>query len=538
MNLKSLFDEELFNENINKIRSSDNYHKKESIHKSMLTWINWLKDKNKISTQKYNDLIIKLEKESISDSNHKHNSEIVDDSSQFTKNNLLLLLVIPLFLLCFSLIGYLFYSLYQFKSEDIKDKKIGRVLPFKGTIKLTDGSALDTKRDAVFKLYNLPANGNVLYTGSCLGENGLVPSFNGSFTILIGADCGMKPIPEEIFDENNSLYLGVSIGNEAEFEPRYQIMTSSFSQDSTKLQGLSVGNDKSTIPFINDEGSIELANESPAIKSTNGTFTVEGSALTLRTTTEGSNIIFDPASSSNVIIGSGNLGIGTFNPETYLDVSGSKLIGSIVSLTNFSKEDSADASVLKLSLGSDPGGSNGEFIEFYAGKNELTPGVKVGGIRLNNQSVVYETSAADFAEYFKVDDLNEFQLFQIVSINRTGIHPASLNEHLIGVVSNTAGYIGNNKYNTDDSVLVALVGQVEVLVTNITGDIRMGYQIGSSQIKGYGSIAVNKEDSIGYVLEESINLSNENCPLEVKQLKTISNQQLRCGTVRVILALD
>ncbi len=535
MNLKSFFDEELFNENINKIRSLNDELKKESIHKSMLTWIKWLKEKNKITSKKYEDLVSKLEKESTIFLNDKNNPPMVNSFSQYRS---LLPVLITLIILCFGLITYLFVTLNKIKSVGIEEKKVGRVLPFKGNIKQSDGSALDTKRDAVFRLYNVPSKGNVLYTGSCLGQNGLEPSFNGSFTILVGSDCGMKPIPESIFDENNSLYLGVSIGNEPEFEPRYQIMTSSFSQDSTKLQGLSIGNSKSTIPFINDEGNIELTNESPSIKSTNGTFTVEGSALTLRTNKEGSNIIFDPASSSNVIIGSGNLGIGTYNPETYLDVSGNKLIGSIVSLSNLAREDSAESSILKLSLGTDPSGSNGEFIEFYAGKNELTPGMKVGGVRLNNQSVVYETSAADFAEYFKVDDTSEFELFQIVSITKNGVKPASINENLIGVVSNTAGYIGNNKYSSDNSVLVALVGQVEVLVTNINGDIHIGDRVGSSLIKGYGSKNTNKDNAIGYALEESTSLSNENCPLEVKQLKTISNQQLKCGTVRTVLAID
>lgn len=542
MSIKSFFDENLFNDALNKIRSLKNDSKKEGIYKSMLTWINWLKDTNKITSNKYNYLFSKLEttfNNTFQDMKNDIKNTQVKGEPPFYKNNFILVSLVITITLCITLITYLLVSLHKINTSLLQDKPLGRVLPFKGTIKETDGQPLDTKRDAIFRLYNTATGGNALYSGSCIGANGLEPSFNGSFTILIGSDCGMKPIPESFFKENQSLYLGLTIGNDSEFQPRYQIITSSFSQDSTKLQGLSIGNSKSTIPFINEEGSIEFSHDSPTIKSTNGNFSIEGSALTLRTTQAGSNIIFDPATSSNVIIGSGNLGIGTFNPETYLDVSGSKLIGSIVSFNNFSKEDSVDSSVLKLSLGTEPIGTNAEFIEFYAGKNEIAPGVKVGGIRLNNQSVVYETSAADFAEYFEVDDKNEFKMHEIVSITNRGIKPARLDENIIGVVSNTAGYIGNNKYDNNDSILVALVGQVEVLVTNINGEIGMGDTITTSTINGYGAKSTDGYKSVGYVLQKTDNvLINNNCPQDLKHIKTTYNEELKCGKVRVILDID
>ncbi len=540
MSTKSFFDENLFNDAVNKIRSLKGGSKKEGIYKSMLTWINWLKDSNKITSNKYDDLFSKLDiafNRSLLANDIK--SVQVKQRMPFYKNNFILIFLVITITLCVALIIYLLLSLNKINTALLQDKPVGRVLPFKGTIKETDGQPLDTKRDAIFRLYNTATGGNVLYSGSCIGANGLEPSFNGSFTILIGSDCGMKPIPESFFKENQALYLGVTIGNDSEFQPRYQIITSSFSQDSTKLKGLSIGNSKSTIPFINEEGSIEFSHDSPTIKSTNGNFSIEGSALTLRTTQAGSNIIFDPATSSNVIIGSGNLGIGTFNPETYLDVSGSKLIGSIVSFNNFSKEDSAESSVLKLSLGTESIGTNAEFIEFYAGKNEIVPGVKVGGIRLNNQSVVYETSAADFAEFFEVSDKSEFNMYEIVSITNRGIKPAIINEKIIGVISNTAGYIGNNKYNNKDSILVALVGQVEVLVTNINGEISMGDTITTSTIKGYGAKSTDGYKSVGYVLQTKDNtLLNKNCPQDLKLKKTTHNEELKCGKVRIILKID
>ncbi|HRN69661.1 MAG TPA: peptidase G2 autoproteolytic cleavage domain-containing protein [Candidatus Woesebacteria bacterium] len=534
MERKSHFDEGIFQDYIKKIRSSKDIHKQKSTYTSAVTWINWLKDTNNISLTTFNALSIQLENALKKDT--KKISTISKRS--FLNNYIFIILVI---FTAGSIASNLYlYSLINTMQESLQNKEpVGRVLPFKGTIKETNGQPLDTKRDAMFTIYNVVEQGTSLYTGSCVGENGLVPSFNGSFTILIGSDCGMKPIPERIFKDNQTLYLGVSLGNDPELQPRYQIMTSSFSQDTSKLQGLSIGTNISSIPYINEEGFIELENESPSIKATNGNFIIEGETLTLRSTKDGANIVIDPATSADVIIGSGNVGIGTYAPQTYLDVSGNKLLGSVASFTNYSRQDSLDSSVLTLSLGTDPSASESQFIEFYAGKNELVPGVKVGGIRLNNQSVVYETSAADFAEYFEVNDSSLFGLYKIVAITADGIKPAIEKDHVIGIVSNTAGYIGNIKYKKVESILVALVGQVDVLITNINGEIQKGDRIGTSQIEGYGRKVRSNMDKIGYALENTQNnLRNDSCPTEIRHIKTVENKNIACGKISIIINLD
>jgi hypothetical protein len=415
---------------------------------------------------------------------------------------------------------------------------MGRVLPFKGTIKQTDGAPLDTKRDMIFRLYTESTNGVQIYQGSCLGENGVLPTYNGTFTILIGSDCGMKPIPEKYFRNNTSLFLGITIGTEDELSPRYQIVTSTFSKDTSKLQGMSPGTDKSSIPFINEKGIIELNNESPSIDSTNGTLTIEGKNLNFKSTEENGNIFFDPALGGNVIINTGKLAVGSLMPQSILDVSGSNVIQSTASIQNLTKEDVASSSVLKLGLGVSEEGTNASFIDFFAHQLDNS-GIKVGSIRLNNNGVAYETSGADFAEYFEVSDSsNKFQTGQIVTLSKNGIQPSQAGQPIIGVISNTAGFVGNSKKNSE-AILVGLVGQVDVLASNISGDITKGDTVGISTIPGYGEKITDTHYKVGYALEDSNNYFNNTlCPKEFKNIKLKNNEEIKCGKLRVIINLD
>lgn len=532
------FDNDLFQSYLKKLRTENDSLKNKNIESALMSWIEWLKDKHIISAAKFNQLMRDIE------SNRRKDLPLNDSKIQSTNdpaNRPIVIYFLIILILC-----SLGFNIFLFKKvENINQQfkiaePLGRVLPFKGTIRETDGAPLDTKRDAIFSLYTSLEGGQPAYVGSCIGENGLTPSHDGSFSILVGSDCGMKPIPEDLFKNNNSLYLGIKIGNEPEFTPRHQIITSTFSRDTNKLQGLAPGTEGSSIPFINEEGEIVISQDSPVLKSTNGLFTVEGKTVTIRSTEEGGNIVFDPAVGSDIIIGSGKLGLGTFTPESNLDISGSSLIGTIASISNLSREDSSDASVLKLSVGTSPDGSNSEFIEFFAGKDVGTPGIKVGGIRLNNQSVVYETSAADFAEYFEVDNVDVFRTHQIVALAKEGIKPAVHNGKILGVISESAGYIGNNKYAYSNSILVGLVGQVEVLVTDINGTIEKGDIVGATNIQGYGGKNTDDTFKVGYALENTSNeqMRNSNCPQSVKATLNVNGAPIKCGTIRVILSLD
>jgi hypothetical protein len=191
-------------------------------------WLKWLRDKNHITNATYVKYLAEVnEVESIKLANqekkvsHNHPSDIQHQYVLYS---------IILFLTLISLLNT-FFLFIRDEESFLHDgnKSSGRVLPFKGVIEEKSGVPLDSKRDIVFRLYAEPDTGTILYEGSCIGEQGLQPQFNGSFTILIGSDCGMKPIGDSVFSEP-ILYLGVTIGTDQELKPRYQIITDTFGQ--------------------------------------------------------------------------------------------------------------------------------------------------------------------------------------------------------------------------------------------------------------------------------------------------------------------
>lgn len=540
------FSSEVLNDHLQDLKKINDRIFFEKKFKSIYSWLEWLRNKNNISEKQFNDSVSKVNE--IKRQNFSKNSPAADYKVRKHNNNSSFVFLfsykfISIILLFLLLVFNIYiYKLYSSLSGNLEAKQNqGRVLPFKGAIKGTDGKPLDTKRDAVFNLYNRSSDGEPLYSGECLGESGLQPQYNGAFTIMVGSDCGMKPIPEPIFQDNSSLYLGMSIGSEAELLPRYQIFTTTYSKDTSKLQGFEPGKSVSSIPFIDESGMIQIDADSPVIKSTNGTFSIEGKTLSFKAedVTNG-DILIQPGSESNVVIPYGKVGIGTFEPSSILDISGTQLFTSTASVKNFAIPDDENTSVLRLSLGTEGNGVKSNFIEFFAGASSGNPGKKVGDIRVNNDGVVYETAGADFAEYFNVPYSQEIPIGTIISLSPKGIRASVINEKIIGTVSSTAGFIGNRKDPQMNSVLIALVGQVNVLSSTINGEINIGDRVGATAIPGYGGLVRPDEFSVGYLIEKEAdeNFSNEKCPKSYKNRRDRSGKKIRCGTVRIILDLE
>jgi hypothetical protein len=205
-------------------------------------------------------------------------------------------------------------------------------LRFEGSLVGKNGDPIDRKVDVRFSLYASPRGTTPLYTGTCYGQNGIVPNFDGTFSVSIGADCGMEGIPTSVLRDYPTLHLGIAVGKGKEMTPRYPISTVPLASNAQAVQGISVGNTESTIPYIDQEGALTLGALSPVIKSTRGDFAIEGRTLTLRTT-EGSegSIYLQPDPGGFVSVPSGKLGIGTDTPVADLDIDGSmRLTGDIL----------------------------------------------------------------------------------------------------------------------------------------------------------------------------------------------------------------
>jgi hypothetical protein len=66
-----------------------------------------------------------------------------------------------------------------------------------------------------FRIYRQPAGGAPLYT-----EQLVLDVTDGLVSTLIGSS---SPLPASIFEQNNELYLGISIGNDSEAKPRHRL---------------------------------------------------------------------------------------------------------------------------------------------------------------------------------------------------------------------------------------------------------------------------------------------------------------------------
>ena len=208
---------------------------------------------------------------------------------------------------------------------------------------------------------------------------------------------------------------------------------------------------------------------------------------------------------------SGNLGINTTTPNYKLDTIDTQNSTSSASITNLSTSDTANTNVLDLNLGTATSGTNSRFIQFFAGANSSKNAVGVGRIQLNNGNVAYNTGGADFAEYFSKGTTPLMQ-GDIVTIDNSGSATlATQKTGAIGIVSTTAGFIGNAPHDETQEaqkIVVGLVGQLPVKVTTENGTIQAGDLLTMSTTPGVAMKATKAGITIGRALEDYTNTNS------------------------------
>ncbi len=196
------------------------------------------------------------------------------------------------------------------------------------------------------------------------------------------------------------------------------------------------------------------------------------------------------------------VGIGTTAPAFKLDVQDTKSATDTALFANL--DTGTTGSVLALKTGANSAGTSNNFLTFLDGKGEIIGKVTGNGLG----GVTYATTGIDFAEYFKKDIAAEsLTPGTVVCQGTNGVTACTTGSHIIGVVSDRAGFAGGSEHAGDPSyVLVGLVGQLPVKVASDSGILSGDHLMISSQ--GVVTKATVTGETVGIALQDASAANN------------------------------
>ncbi|MFH1863694.1 MAG: hypothetical protein ABIJ85_02130, partial [bacterium] len=225
-----------------------------------------------------------------------------------------------------------------------------RYLSFQGRLTNQYGNPITVSTNLVFKLYDAATAGNTLWNAAATAC-AITPDSDGIFSTLLGSTCPPLPggaIAATVFSENPNVWVGVTVGADAEATPRIQIATVGYALNAETLQGFppSATGTINTIPIINNDGDLIIAAASPTIQSTSGTFGIDGQAI---------SIITGTGSAGNITIAPDGIGqllfIGGTTTTDFTRITNANLTsGDLIS--GYVGNDTATGNLLALSSGS------------------------------------------------------------------------------------------------------------------------------------------------------------------------------------------
>lgn len=163
-----------------------------------------------------------------------------------------------------------------------------RILSFQG--KLTDSSdnPITTTANILFSIYNdQNASGSAFLWQE---TNSIKPDSDGIFSVFLGKN---TPIPDTLFSQNPSLFLGITVGSGPQLSPRQQLATVPFASNSETLQGLepitNTTKVSNVVLALDSQGNLSIAgSKAHTFQAIGGQFVLSGSILSL-TTVPGTN---------------------------------------------------------------------------------------------------------------------------------------------------------------------------------------------------------------------------------------------------------
>ncbi len=274
-----------------------------------------------------------------------------------------------------------------------------RVIPFQGRLTDSTGTPITSATNLRFALYNSQsASGSAMLWEEV---QNITPNKDGVFSASVGR---MVSISQELFANNSSLYLGLSVERASELQPRKQLTTTDYAQSAETLQGLSPitqanAGTSNVILALDSSGDLSIGGSGAhTFQATGGEFTIKGKTLTLATT-EGSN--------GNVQITPDGLGIvdiqrpiqNTTDSSSEGGVPGAVEINDLLALVSDSSSQSAFTINQKSTGALISAQVNGiaKFSLDNSGSASLAGSLEISGTSLTTNSMIFNlvnTSAA------------------------------------------------------------------------------------------------------------------------------------------------
>lgn len=161
-----------------------------------------------------------------------------------------------------------------------------RILAFQGKLADSYNNPITQTTALRFAIYNHPSS-----TGSALlwqEVQTINPDNDGLFKTQIGEK---NPISSTIFSDNPALYLGMTVGQDKELQPRRELATVARSKDAQQLQGLipitkDGAGTSNVILALDSAGNLTIGGKAtPTFEASGGRFTLSGQALLLTSVT-------------------------------------------------------------------------------------------------------------------------------------------------------------------------------------------------------------------------------------------------------------
>lgn len=171
---------------------------------------------------------------------------------------------------------------------------MSRTFAFRGKLLDKNNKPITESSHLRLALYDTPTS-----SGSALlwqEVQQVKPSTTGEVNIIIGSN---TQIPDNFFNTNIPLFLGVTVNNEEELSPRKQIGVP-FAEDANNISGYipNTLSDKQTnvLLALDSTGNLSMGGESsPTFQATGGDFTLSGQTLVLQTNASSNgNVVINP----------------------------------------------------------------------------------------------------------------------------------------------------------------------------------------------------------------------------------------------------